>query len=255
MRDGRSRGPSGQREAVRGARAAPPDGNGGPAARKGWTQQVSELVERIEIAVLFGEYRPRERLIQDELSEKYGVERNVVRTALNRLAEKGVVQHFPNRGSQVREVDAADAKHLYRARMLLEAAAAEAATEHVTAAILARLTRLSESMERHLRRGDLRRFMLDHERFHEVIFEAARNPYLLRMIKALRSASTSIRNLSYSRYVLREATTQLFAEHKEMVAALHRRDPQRMRELARTHILAGINHYLRTFFPREPALN
>jgi len=236
------------------ATAAARHGNGGAPARKDWAQQVDELVDRIEIGVLFGEYRPRERLIQDEVSEKYGVERNVVRMALSRLVEKGVVQHFPNRGCQVREVDAADAKHLYRARMLLEAAAAEAAAERVAPAILDRLTRLSVSMERHLRRGDLRRFMLDHERFHEVIFEGAGNPYVLRMIKALRSASASIRNLSYSRYALREATAQLFAEHKEMVTALRCRDARRMRELARRHIRAGINHYLRTFFPREPEL-
>lgn len=213
--------------------------------------RINEIVEHIEIGVLFGEYRPREHLVQDQLAKKYGVERNLIRAVLRSLEERSIIEHFPNRGSMVKEFTAKNAKDLYRLRFLVEGAAAEMAVKKMTPEILRQLECLRKDMERKLKAGELRGFTLDHEKFHQLIFEASDNFYLLKAIKELRGASSSIRNFSYSRYSLPERRNHLFKEHKQMVALLKKGDVSQVGQLARSHIKAGISHYLRHFFPTE----
>jgi DNA-binding GntR family transcriptional regulator len=215
---------------------------------------VNTIVDQIEIGILFGDYKPKEHLIQDQLAKRYGVERNVIRAALKKLEERGVIEHFPNRGSRVKEFSAKRAKDLYQLRAMLEGVASEMAAERITPAVIRELEGLQKSMERNLREGQYRAFTLDHEKFHQLIFETADNEYLLKMIKELRGASASIRNFSYSRYSLAETKDRLFVEHERMIGHLKKREGKKLGELARIHIQSGINHYLRHFFPQEDLL-
>jgi DNA-binding GntR family transcriptional regulator len=212
---------------------------------------VNEIVDQIEIGILFGEYRPRQHLIQDQLAEKYSVERNIIRAALKKLEEKSVIEHFPNRGSVVKEFTARNAKDLYRLRFLLEGMAAEMSVAKMTSPVIRQLESLSEEMEKNLREGKLKAFSLAHERFHQLIFETADNFYLLKMIKELISASASIRYFSYSRYSLAETKNQLLGEHKQMITCLKKGDTKKIGQISTSHIKAGINYYLKNFFPQE----
>jgi DNA-binding GntR family transcriptional regulator len=75
--------------------------------------------------------------------------------------------------------------------------------------------------------------------------------FLLKTIKDLRGASASIRNFSYSRYSLAETKNQLFDEHRRMIKHLEEGKVEEVGQLARDHLKAGLNHYLRNFFPQE----
>jgi DNA-binding GntR family transcriptional regulator len=216
---------------------------------------VNEIVDHIEIGILFGEYKPRQHLIQDQLAEKYSVERNIIRAALKKLEEKSVIEHFPNRGSVVKEFTAKNAKDLYRLRFLLEGMAAEMSVAKMTSPIIRQLKSLSEEMEKNLQKGELKEFILAHERFHQLIFETADNFYLLKMIKELISASASIRYFSYSRYSLTETKKQLLDEHKQMITCLKKEDTKKIGQISTSHIKAGINYYLRNFFPQESQID
>jgi len=216
---------------------------------------VNKVVDQIEIGILFGEFKPREHLVQDQLAERYGAERNVIRGALKKLEERSVIEHFPNRGSMVKEMTAKHAKDLYQIRFLMESKAAEMAVAHITPQIMRQLEALNEEMKRNLKTGELRGFTLAHEKFHQTIFETADNFYLLKTIKDLRSASASIRNFSYSRYSLADTKNQLFDEHRRMMDCLEKGEVEKVGELARVHIKAGLNHYLRNFFPQESLID
>jgi DNA-binding GntR family transcriptional regulator len=220
-------------------------------AKGNLSELVNEISNEIEIGVLFGEYKPREHLVQDRLAKKYSVERNIIRAALRDLEEKGVLVHFHNQGSMVKYLTVKNAKKLYFIRFLLEGTAAELAVANVTRKIIRQLESLSEEMENHLQQNEQRAFTFAHERFHQVIFETADNSYLLKMIMELRSASASIRNFSYSRYALPEIKNQLFHEHKKMISFLKKGDEKKIAEISRSHIKAGINYYLRILFPGE----
>ena len=52
---------------------------------------VQGVVERIEEDIVLGRLHPRERLIEDDLMERLGVKRHVIREALLDLERIGVI--------------------------------------------------------------------------------------------------------------------------------------------------------------------
>lgn len=219
--------------------------------RRNSSELINEITDKIEIGILFGEYKPREHLAQEKLCFKYSVERNIIRAALKKLTENGTVEHFPNRGVVVKEFSAKSAKDLYTTRIWLEGMAAEIAAGKIETETISKLESLSVQMEKDLKKGRLKEFILQHERFHDLLFTAANNFYLSKIIKELISASSSIRYFSYSRFSLPETKYQLFEEHKRIIYFLKKKDARKVGEIARAHIKAGINHYLKHFFPEE----
>jgi DNA-binding GntR family transcriptional regulator len=175
----------------------------------------------------------------------------VIRSVLKKLEERSVVEHFPHRGSMVKEFTAKNAKDLYRIRMLLEGIAAEMAIAKITPQAIHQLETLSKEMGKCLRQGKLKAFSLAHEKFHQLIFETADNYYLLKVIKELISASSSIRYFSYSRYSVQENKYKLLNEHQQIITCLRKKDARKIGQIARFHLKSGINHYLLNFFPQE----
>lgn len=82
-------------------------------------------VNHLEIGILFGEYRPRQHLVQDELAEKFQAERNIIRSVLSKLQYLDIVEHHQNRGFLVKEFKAKEAKDLYQVHFVLESTAAK----------------------------------------------------------------------------------------------------------------------------------
>ena len=60
--------------------------------------------EEIEAAILSGQFKPRERLIEMDLISRFGVSRTVIREALKRLEAKGLVRTAPYRGAIVADL-------------------------------------------------------------------------------------------------------------------------------------------------------
>ena len=73
----------------------------GPAA-------AALIARRIEEDIVLGRRHPRERLIEQDLSDLFRTHRGDVRLALFELEKKGVVQRFPNRGAIVRDLTPRD---------------------------------------------------------------------------------------------------------------------------------------------------
>src|SRR6266851_6460450 len=86
--------------------------------------QLAKLVKAIKFDIIFGRLRPRERLIEDELVEHFGVSRHVVRAAFVELERLGIVVRRPNRGAVVRDHSVREIDDLYDmlAHLLKEAA-------------------------------------------------------------------------------------------------------------------------------------
>ena len=72
---------------------------GGFETKKGWVLSV------LREAILSGEFSPGERLLQDELAERFDVSSTPVREALRELVAEGVLTHSPHKGVRVAEVD------------------------------------------------------------------------------------------------------------------------------------------------------
>ena len=96
-------------------------------------EQKRSIGEILRADIRRGRYHPRERLVEAELAEHYGVKRSAVRAALLELAAEGVVERLPNRGARVRSVSIDEAIEITETRLRLQAMCAAKAAERGTA--------------------------------------------------------------------------------------------------------------------------
>jgi GntR family transcriptional regulator of vanillate catabolism len=96
----------------------------------GTAHSVSAAVtERLRAQILAGEFKPGERLYEVSLSERFGVSRTPVRSALQTLASDGLLEYAPNRGYAVRMFETTDIIEAYEIRAVLEGLAARRAAQ------------------------------------------------------------------------------------------------------------------------------
>ena len=84
----------------------------------------SSLVElatvRLRHEILSGSLEPGERLIEEQLTQRFGISRAPLREALRLLGQQGLVEHLPRRGVRVAELSAGDVDELFGLRDVLE---------------------------------------------------------------------------------------------------------------------------------------
>src|SRR5271169_5732895 len=98
----------------RAPRTAPPKhGVRGPAT-------AERIATRLEEDIVLGRRHPRERLIEQDLSEQFNTHRADVRLALFELEKKGIIQRIPNRGAIVRDLTPKEVSEIYAVREELE---------------------------------------------------------------------------------------------------------------------------------------
>lgn len=82
---------------------------------------------RIRDAILAGALRPGEKIVEENLCADLGISRAPVREALRLLAQQGLVEHQPRRGTRVAEWSPRDILQLFELRQLFERYAVESA--------------------------------------------------------------------------------------------------------------------------------
>src|SRR5215472_3685766 len=88
-------------------RAMEPDGTLEPASL------VDLSLRRLHAEILSGVLPPGERLIEEQLTQRFGISRAPLREALRQLAQQGLIEHLPRRGVRVAELSATDADELF----------------------------------------------------------------------------------------------------------------------------------------------
>ena len=61
---------------------------------------AGEIAGALEEEIALGHLAPRERLVEEELAERFQVKRHVIRQALADLDAMGIIVRQPNRGAQ-----------------------------------------------------------------------------------------------------------------------------------------------------------
>src|SRR6266849_7758352 len=85
---------------------------------------VGAISAQLEEDIVLGRLRPRERLVEQDLANRFGTHRAAVRQALFDLDKKGLIQRVPNRGALVRDLSPDDVRQIYAVREERESMAA-----------------------------------------------------------------------------------------------------------------------------------
>lgn len=208
--------------------------------------------DRILERIVSGEYPVNERLPSEHiLSESLSVSRPVLREALSRLRDDGLIQSQRGSGSYVRQRPSdmvlrfaplssiSDMQRCFEFRISLEGDAAFLAAQRHNDASLKRIevacNRLNEAIKTNTVGVD------EDFEFHLAIAEAADNHFYLDTLATLKEnivvGMNLTRNLSLSRPKERLLSVQ--HEHEQIMEAIAKRDANMARQLTRDHLEAA----------------
>jgi DNA-binding GntR family transcriptional regulator len=211
-------------------------------------QLVRDFVEeRLREAILGGQFKPGEWLRQQRVADQLGVSEMPVREALKKLAAEGVVEYLPYRGMRVREYSADDVADIYKIRAFMEAMAANAAAENITAEELVELKALAIGMEEHLAQEDLEEHRKLNRRFHKTVFSASRRTYLIHALRQLWMVFPSMLWESLSATAterLFEQDTYDIDEHRAIISAIEKGNATKAEKVMHQHIEGAGNRLL-----------
>lgn len=195
--------------------------------------KLEDAYVKLREAITNGEFSPRERLIETDLSRYLGVSRPTVRSVLIRLEKDGLVVTEPNRGSRVRSFSMEEASTTLRLREVLEGLAARLAAEKATDEDLAHLRSLIGKMEEALTSDDLSAYPQLNVQFHQSVLAIADDKQLEQLLTSL--------NYSLIRYQFRSMfvpgrTVASINEHQEIVHRLAIKDGDGAEQVARFHV-------------------
>ena len=184
-------------------------------------------------AILKGELKPGERLMEIALAERLGVRRTPVREAMRKLELEGLVVMIPRRGAQVANITEKDLNDVLEVRIALENLSIENACARMTEEQLAELKKAGRYFEETIKEGNLVKLAEADVAFHEVIYKASDNRRLNQVLNNLREQIYRYR----VEYLKEEETRNvLVKEHEEIYEAIKNRDVKKAQEISFRHI-------------------
>ena len=184
-------------------------------------------------AILKGELKPGERLMEIALAEKLGVSRTPIREAMRKLELEGLVVMIPRRGAQVANITEKDLNDVLEVRITLENMAIEKACTNMTEEDVQELEKVARDFERSTAEGDLVKMAEADVNFHETIYRAADNKRLMQVLNNLREQIYRYR-VEYLKED--EARNRLVKEHEKITQAIKARDVKKAQELSFEHL-------------------
>ena len=209
-----------------------------------------QAYERIRADIFEGVLRSGDALSEGRLARVYGISRTPVREAIKQLSEVGLVRLVPRRGAFVSEIAPHDVAEIYELRELLDGFAARVAAEALTDEELAELRDEAARAIELLRDGKSREAFELAVGTHRRITRAVRNGRLLRMLGQLEDETRRLSHLAFRAGGRIEAVLR---EHRQIVDALSRRDPEAAEEEMRAHVRADRDAALRRLRGVRPA--
>ena len=184
-------------------------------------------------AILKGELKPGERLMEIALAERLGVSRTPIREAMRKLELEGLVVMIPRRGAQVANITEKDLNDVLEVRIALENVAIEKACKNMTDEDMSRLWVAAKSFEHTIGEGNLVKLAEADVAFHEIIYQASDNKRLIQTLNNLREQIYRYR-VEY----LKDGETRdvLVREHEERTRAIRERDVERAQKISFQHI-------------------
>lgn len=174
-------------------------------------------------AILRGELKPGERLMEIQLANKLGVSRTPIREAIRKLELEGLVLMIPRKGAEVADIKEKNLRDVLEVRSALETLSVRLACERITDEQIEELKRAAKEFKFTLKSGDITKIAEADVKFHDVIYEATENKKLIQLLNNLREQMYRYR----VEYLKNEtAHAKLLKEHEEIISKIEKRETQ-----------------------------
>jgi DNA-binding GntR family transcriptional regulator len=229
--------------------SAAPNGSG-LKCHHGLRRQV--LVQSLLTEVFQGRLRAGQRLVTQELADRFSVSHTPVREALIELAGMGIVDLLPNRGAVVRRVTVTEVREVCQVRRVLECEATRRACGRIE---LAQLHDLGAAFRRLMTASapSVTAFIQEaralDSRLHDLVAACCGNAFLAQELNRLKILFRAWRDVAWEREEARNDFHRISEESREhlaIVEALLRREPKEAARAMSRHIQSGVRYWSRT---------
>lgn len=198
------------------------------------------VFETLRKAILDGDLKPGERVMEVQLAEELGVSRTPVREAIRKLELEGLLVMVPRKGAYVADVSIKDVLSVLEIRASLEGLGASLAAERITEEEVEKLKLSAKDFEAMHEANDRDGMVEKDTEFHSILLSASRNNKLLEIVEGLSDYVQRFRVIYFTEY---SDSKNIMDEHRKILEAIDERDIDKASKAAEDHI-ESIGNYL-----------
>ena len=194
-------------------------------------------------AILTGELKPGERLMEIHLANKLGVSRTPIREAIRKLELEGLVTMIPRRGAEVAQITEKSMNDVLEVRRAMDALCTELACERISEEEIQALKTASDNFAEAAKTKDVRKCAQADVAFHDIILKATGNMRLVQLVNNLADSLSPclVHNKQMYRYrfeYLKDVSrySSLTEEHRLIFESIKNRDKEAAIRAAELHI-------------------
>lgn len=185
-------------------------------------------------AIMRGDLAPGQRLVIDEIGRQLQVSAIPIREALQLLQSEGLVLSAPHVGATVAPISEDEVHEVFAIMEGLETVGVREAARRLDDAGTALLSGVVAEMDAAVAERDYERWAALNSSLHRTINDVARMPLLREMTDRVLARWERLRR-HYFQGVLVPRVVQAQEEHRALLAALVRRDPDGAEQIVRGH--------------------
>jgi len=193
----------------------------------------AQIFRALRQAIFVGQMVPGTPLSEKEVSDMFHVSRQPVREAFIKLAEAGVLQVLPQRGTFVRKISPRRVREGRFIREAIETAVARKAAESITDDQLLQLGENLRDQKLAAKVNDTSRFLALDEAFHYSIAQSIDCIAAWETIQDIKAQMDRVRYLSLPEV---SPLDLLIRQHAKIVSALRAHDPAAAEQAMRAHL-------------------
>lgn len=207
------------------------------------------ITETLQTDIIFGRIFPRERLVEDQMIERFNTSRHAVRAALEELHRRGFVDRIANKGVRVRAYTLQEVNELFELLETLQTQAIRRMPLPVAEILLEKLEIIQKSHELAGMSGNPLEVTHQNNLFHCALFNACGSVRLAEAIKDYGLMIDPIRMLRIPDHSWRK---QAVEHHWAMIRALKNSDRDLLLQLCVQHLEPTKRFYLERYAHNSP---
>lgn len=191
------------------------------------------VYENLKKAILDGQLKSGDRIVEKDFAEKMNISRTPVREAIRKLETEGLVEYIPRKGVVVKSFSVDDIIEICDIRKSLECLAIKQIIKKITAVEIKKLTALIEAAEEANKKGDAETVIKATKEFNEMILNTSKRPMLISILNTLEEYLERFRRVTLSD---EERRITAINEHKGIFQAILNKDVKQAENLVIKHI-------------------
>lgn len=195
---------------------------------------AQRLRDLLENDIMNGDLAPGDRLDPEALAVRFGVSRTPVREAIQQLCVTGLVKVTPKKGSFVVRIGIEKLVEMFEVMAELEGMCARLAARRIKLTELDALKASYKACEAAAEGGDTDNYYYENERFHQTIYSASQNSFLIGETQQLKQRLKPYRRLQLQ---VRQRMQASLDEHRGILDAIEGGNPAGAERAARAHVL------------------